>query len=340
VTNDRNEPDDAFEQMARNAGAALRRPPPSGGADRVRSARRRHQVVRSSIVAGATALVVAGLVVLTRPSDQSIAPTESPDASTAAPSTTSSTTTQSTTTTVATPPPLRLTYTLSGIEGLSPVGDPQLTDDSGDTFVAAWTTVGGPTDGYIVLRDAPTPQASAPEGDVTSVSIEVPDGQAYLVTDNGFETLPSATRVMWWRADGRLWIVSNFGLTADRLTELTLAIQPGSGLPYVLPDPAMTFVGFNTSESYQSLRQDWTLAGSPLTMAVTTGGLAQQLADGTPESVMERTIAGKPGYALALPSGQVNLIWPTDNPDQWGSLIVSTTLVDRIDEIAAAITTA
>lgn len=45
-------------------------------------------------------------------------------------------------------------------------------------------------------------------------------------------TLTSATYVMWWCADGRLWIVSNYGLTPERLKELTLAVQPGSGLPY------------------------------------------------------------------------------------------------------------
>jgi hypothetical protein len=337
MTNDHDPRDDQFEQMARNAGAALRRPAPSDGVARVRSARRRQQVVRSSIAAGATAIVVVvGLIVLTRPSDQAIAPTESPDATNSATTTTPAPTTSTTTTVVAGPQPLTLTYTLSGLDSLSSVGDPVLTDAGGDALIAAWAAGATPTDGYIVLYDAPAPQATSPEGDVTAVSIDVPDGHAYLVTDNGFETLPSATRVMWWRADGRLWIVSNFGITKERLEELTLAIQPGSGLPFVLPDPAMTFVGFNTS--YKLIEQNWTLDGSLLRLAVTTGGLAQQLADQAPASIAERTIAGKPGYAVTRSNGQINLIWPTDNSDQWASLIMSPPLVDRLDEIVAAIT--
>jgi hypothetical protein len=100
----------------------------------------------------------------------------------------------------------------------------------------------------------------------------------------------------------------------------------------------MTFVGFTTPELYESISQVWTLDGSTLTLAVTTGGLAQQLADMNPSSVVERTIAGKPGYALTQPNGQIYLIWPTDNADHWVSLLISPPLAGRVDEIAAAIT--
>lgn len=343
MTNDADRPDEVFEQMARKAGAALRRRAPSNGIERLRSARRRQQLVRSSIAVSASAIVVViGLVALTRPSDRSDAPSGSPEASTTATSdtTTSTTTEPSTTTTAPSPPPLSLTYRLSGIEGLAPVGDQQVTDVSGYTsLIAAWSTVAGVTDGYLVLYETQAPESTAPEGDMTSVSIDVPDGHAYLVTDNGFETVTSATRVMWWRGDGRLWVVSNFGLTPERLTELTLAIQPGSGLPYVLPDAAMTFVGFNTAESYESVSQDWMLDGSHLILAATTGGLAQQLSNESPVSIVERSIAGNAGYAVTLANSQVNLIWPTDNADRWGSLIIAAPLADRVDEIAAAITT-
>jgi hypothetical protein len=342
MTNTDDQPDDDFEQIARKAGAALRRAAPSDGIERLRSARRRQQMVRTSIAVGASALVVViGLVALRRPSDQSNAPSGSPDTSTTAGSTTTTTEPSTTTTTVSSPPPLKLTYTLSGIEGLAPVGDQTVTDASGYTsLIAAWSTDAGVTDGYLFLYETEAPKANEPEGDMTSVSIEVPDGHAFLVTDNGFESLTSASRIMWWRGDGRLWVVSNFGLTPERLTQLTLAIQPGSGLPYVLPDPAMTFVGFNTAKSYQSVGQDWTIDGVHLTLAATTGGLAQQLADQSPQSVEERTIVGKQGYVITRTNGQINLMWPTDNADRWASLTVSSALADRVDEIAAAIVTA
>ncbi len=229
---------------------------------------------------------------------------------------------------------------MSGVEGLAPSGGPERTDTGSDTsLVAVWSTTAGVTDGYLTLTDSSAPIATTPEGDVTSVSLDVPEGHAYLVTDNGFESLSSATRVMWWRDDGRLWVVSNFGLTPDRLKALTLAIQPGSGLPFILPDPGMTFIGFNTAEDgFESIAQDWILDGSHLMLAVTTGGLAQQLADVAPASIVERTIAGVQGYAITLTNGQVNLAWPTDNADRWGSLRISPALASRVDEILAAIT--
>lgn len=132
----------------------------------------------------------------------------------------------------------------------------------------------------------------------------------------------SATRVMWWRSDGRLWIVSNFGVPPDRLGALALELQPGSGVPFVLPDPAVTFVGFSSLATYESARQSWNLDGSTIELAETTGGLAQQL-DVPIVDVAERTIAGAACYELTLANGQLNMIWPTGDPDRWDSLIIS-----------------
>lgn len=344
---DAQQPDDAYEQLARTAGAALRRPAPADGVARLRSVRRRQRAVRTSIAAGASVIVVvAGLIVLNRPSEETIAPSDSPETSTTSPigtTTSSSTATSSTTTTTVLAAPT-LAYTLAGVDGLAASSDPVLTDAAGFTsLVSAWSAPNGIAGGYLVLYETrEATGATEPEGDVTSVPVDVPDGRGYLVTDNGSDgqpiALPSATRLMWWRDDGRLWIVSNFDVAPQRLMELTLKIQPGSGLPYVLPEAGTNFMGFNASESYESVRQDWALDGSNLTLAVTTGGLAQQVADVTAVSVVERTIVGASGYAITLPNGQVNVVWPTSNPDKWGSLIVSTTLVPRLDEIVAAIT--
>ena len=340
---DPEDPNDVFEQMARNAGAALRRPAPSDGIARLQSARRRQRLVRTSIGVGASALfIVIGLIVLNRPSEKTIAPSDSPEATTAV--TAGATTTPSTSTI---PAGAVLPFTLTGVDGLVAISSPgsaTLTNADGPTsLVIAWSVIAGITDGFIVLNETrPATGATQPEGDMTSVPIDVPDGHAYLVTDNGADgqpmTLPGATRVMWWRDDGRVWIVSNYNVAPLRLTQLTLAIQPGSGLPYVLPDAGTSLVGFNAPESYDSVTQEWSLDGSSLVLAVSTGGLAQQLADYTVGSVEDRTIAGASGYAITLPNGQVNLVWPTADPDRWGSLIVGPALVPRLDEIAAAIT--
>ncbi|MEP7203027.1 MAG: hypothetical protein ABI894_10480 [Ilumatobacteraceae bacterium] len=339
MTNDQHN-DDAFEQRARIAGAALRRPAPADGIARLQSIRRRQQIVRTSIAAGASAIIViVGLVVLNRPADRAIKPANSP-----VPSTTLVPSTSTAPTTTSVPASPTLPYTLMGIDGVRAIDDPVAVDAGGATWlVVAWSGPTGITDGVVVLNESrDVIGATEPEGEVTSVPIDVPDGRAYLVTDNGVDgqplASPSNTRLMWWRDDGRLWIASNFEVTPERLTRLTLAIQPGSGLPYVLPEAGTEFVGFSTSDSYESVRQGWSMGGSSLTLAVTTGGLAQQLADVTAVSVAERTIAGAAGYAFTLPNGQVNLAWPTAHPDQWGSLLISPPLVPRLDEIAAAIT--
>lgn len=52
--------DDAFDRLARSAGAELRRPAPADGMQRVRTARRRQQATRS-VVAGGAAVLVLGL---------------------------------------------------------------------------------------------------------------------------------------------------------------------------------------------------------------------------------------------------------------------------------------
>lgn len=337
MTDHPDQPDDAFEQMARRAGAALQRPATVDGVARLQSARRRQRIVRTSLAAGASAVViVVGLIVVTRPSDDSVTPSGSSPTTTSTPATTA---TAAPTTTASTPAPLALTYTLSGVEGLGPIDEPALTHVSSYTsMIAAWSTGSGVTEGYLVLTETFAPKWTAPEGNVTSVSIDVPEGHAFLVTDNGFESLTSATRIMWLHNDGRLWTVSNFGLTPQRLQALTLAMQPGSGLPYVLPDASMTFIGFNTAESYQSVRQDWTLDQHFLELGVLTGGLAQQLADAVPVSIVERTIAGGQGYEITMTNGQVELVWPTGDGDHWGSLQLNPALADRIDEITAAIT--
>lgn len=332
MTDHSDQPDDAFEQLARRAGATLRRPAPDDGVTRLQSARRRQRIVRTSLAAGASAIViVVGLIVLTRPSDDFVAPSGSSPTTTTTPATT--------TTTAPSQAPLALTYTLAGVEGLGPIGEPQLTHVSSYTsLVAAWSNVAGVTDGYLVLAESYLPAWTVPVDGVTSVPFDVPEGNAFLVTRNGFESLTSATQVMWLHSDGRLWTISNFGLTPERLKALTLAIQPGSGLPYVLPDPSMTFIGFNTAEAFQSVRQDWTVDQQFLEIGLETGGLAAQLVDEVPVSVVERTIAGTTGYEITQINGQVKITWPTGNADQWRHLGVNEHLVDRIDELLAAIT--
>jgi hypothetical protein len=193
---------------------------------------------------------------------------------------------------------------------------------------AVWATSKGITDGYMTLRDVKGGPATSPEGDVTATRIEAPSGEAWLVIDNVPDDPPptSATRIMWWRDDGRVWIVSNFGLSPENLTTLALQIEAGPNGSYTLPDASMTLVGSASLASHQSMTQAWTLDGHNLSLTVANGGLAQQVSDLPVHAIAERTIAGHPGYALTLSNGQVNLIWPTDHEGWWASISSKFTL--------------
>ena len=98
----------------------------------------------------------------------------------------------------------------------------------------------------------------------------------------------------------------------------------------------ITFIGTSSLASFESARQDWTLDGSTVGIAVNNGGLALQL-DVPTVSVVERTVSGAAGHEISMPNGQLDVIWPTDDPDRWASLDISTPLASRVDEIVSAI---
>lgn len=235
--------------------------------------------------------------------------------------------------------PVALTYMFQGVAGLVPRDEPQLVSSRYDETVSVWSTKTGITDAFVVLRDSSAPTSRSAEGDMSTAPLEVPSGEAWLVTDKDVGEPPpaSATRVMWWRPDGRLWVVSNVGISSVHLVELTLQIQAGSGVSFVLPDPGMTFVGTTRLARLRSVQQEWTLDGSNIGLAVTNGGLAAQIGSNPVEYITERIVDGMPGYVLTLANGQLNVIWPTDDPDRWGSLFISSLLVPRADEIVSAL---
>ncbi|HEY7627375.1 MAG TPA: hypothetical protein VH761_09920 [Ilumatobacteraceae bacterium] len=111
----------------------------------------------------------------------------------------------------------------------------------------------------------------------------------------------------------------------------------GDGTP-TIDDPAITAIGTRTSADYKSIRQTWTLNGQTLDLSATNGGLARQLNHlSAVSSIAEITIAGNGGYRVTLPNGQVNVIWPTDDPTCWASITSGPALASMVDQIAAAV---
>jgi len=236
-----------------------------------------------------------------------------------------------------------MAFTFGRLDGLTAVDEPHLADlPRYDETMTAWSSTEGITDTYLIVRNtAATGTIGSPEGDITMTPIAaVPSGEAWLAIDNGVsEPLPSSsTRIMWWRDDGRLWIASTYGLAPERLTSLVLAIEAGDDGALNLADPSMVRLGTTSLSTYKSLRQQWSLDGHGLELAVTNGGLVLQLGDLPVRSIVEHPIADRAGYKITLSNGQVNLTWPTDDPEWWASVITGPTLADRIDAVAAAVT--
>ncbi len=231
-------------------------------------------------------------------------------------------------------------YVLEGIEGLIAVDGPQTETYDYDQITTAWASTAGLIDGFLVLNDVPAPISDAPEGDNVASRVDSPTGRLWLVTDNvESPALPSASRMMWWRDDGRLWIVSNFGVGTERLKELTLKIQAGTDGRPELSDDAMVLIGTDTVRELKVTRQSWDLDGHAISLRVSTGGLASQLSDVFAQTMSNYTVDGEAGYQFVRPDGQVTVIWPTTGEGtQWAKLDVAPQHAARVDEIVNALT--
>jgi hypothetical protein len=233
-----------------------------------------------------------------------------------------------------------MSFTFSDLDGLMALDEPQLDDfPPHDSTLTAWSSMNGVTDSYLVVRDVPaTLPAGSAEGDITMKPMTAPSGQAWLAVDNGVSDPPpsSATHIMWWRDDGRLWIISSYGMAPDQMTDLTFAIEQHGGGALTLAEPSMIPMGTSSLETSESLRQQWSLDGQPLDLVLSNGGLVEQL-DLPVRSIVEHQIADRAGYKITLSNGQVNLAWPTDDPAWWGSVTSGPALAPRIDAVAAAI---
>jgi hypothetical protein len=231
-------------------------------------------------------------------------------------------------------------FTFSDLDGLVKLGEPQVDDfPRHDANLTAWSSIDGVDDAYLVVRDSPaTLPPGSPEGDITMTPITAPSGHAWLAVDNGVSDPPpsTATHVMWWRDDGRLWIISSYGMTSDQMTDLTFAIEQEDDGALTLAEPSMLPVGASSLETDEALRQHWSLDGQPLDLVLSNAGLVEQL-DLPVRSIVEHQIADRAGYKIMLSNGQVDLAWPTDDPAWWASVTSGPALAPRIDAVAAAI---
>jgi hypothetical protein len=181
--------DEAFEQLARAAGAELRRPAPPDGMQRLRAARRRQQVTRSVVAGGAAVLLVGmGTFVALRgtddPGDLATQPDPTVPTTPAEPSPTSPSVPEPTPTTTPEPTPTTIPTTVPGNAQVEEWLDGQRAD--GRTLV--YRAAGDGTSAFGLV-------AQPTDGDDAAGIIVLPDGSTVVIPDEVVTGMWSTMRV-------------------------------------------------------------------------------------------------------------------------------------------------
>jgi thiol-disulfide isomerase/thioredoxin len=122
------------------------------------------------------------------------------------------------------------------------------------------------------------------------------------------------------------------GMTDERAAGLQSEVQPGSGLPYVLPDPSMELLGSGFLDVGTSLSQGYTNDAGTVTIAVGDyRGQLRSIVDG----FRMTSIAGETGYRTDDATG-THVVWRAQN-GQWATLEIPPTMTDRADALVSAV---
>ncbi|MFM2077345.1 MAG: hypothetical protein RJA49_1235 [Actinomycetota bacterium] len=124
------------------------------------------------------------------------------------------------------------------------------------------------------------------------------------------------------------------GMTDARAQQLIAEVVPGSGLPYVLPDDTMQFLGSGFADIGNLRTQDWASSDGRASIAVGDYRGQLNLLTFGPFTVI--SIAGQQGYRVHKTSGSDSVVWQTPN-GQWATLSIGGDLAGREDEIIAAV---
>ena len=168
--------DDAFDRLARSAGAELRRPAPADGMQRLRTARRRQQVTRSVVAGGAAVLLVGmGTFVALRGTDDAGDLATQPDPTVPEPTVVPTTIPEPAPTTVPEPTPTTVPPTPTTVPTNDEVeGWLTLQRTEGRTLV--YRAAGDGTDAYGLV-------AQSPEADDSAGIVVLPTGETFAMPD-------------------------------------------------------------------------------------------------------------------------------------------------------------
>ena len=119
-------------------------------------------------------------------------------------------------------------------------------------------------------------------------------------------------------------------MTDERADALAEQVVPGSGLPYVLPDPSMQLLGNGFVGDGFRVDQTYTADNERVELSVGDyRGQLDLLATGLPFAAT--TVAGRTAYRFEV-DGVTWLVWQTP-AGTWGTMAISAGLADRADEI-------
>ncbi len=172
-----------------------------------------------------------------------------------------------------------------------------------------WALGGNPADGLLVLRSGPSSPALGP-ADTSLATYQMIGEQAVAV--------------------------ASYGLTPQQRADLAAQIQPGSGLPWVLPvgsDWVVLSMGVQADGPTQ-LQMYSNATGH---VAITVGPLIDQFFTlAAADSVEPVTVAGRAGWKATNADG-VYVVWPAADSGQWATMAIVPALADRVDGLIAAV---
>lgn len=180
----------------------------------------------------------------------------------------------------------------------------QLTDETS----VAWALGGNPVDGLFILRSGPGSPDMAP-ADTSLAGYQMIGDQAVAV--------------------------SSYGIDAQQQADLMAQVQPGSGLPWVLPVDGWTYLGMGTGNDGPTQQQTYSSGSGTVTIEI--GPLANQfLTLATVGDIQEVVVTGRNGWKATNDNG-IYVLWPAGDSGQWASLTISESLADRVDGLIAAV---
>ncbi|MBI5090103.1 MAG: hypothetical protein HZB15_14910, partial [Actinobacteria bacterium] len=290
-------------------------------------------------IAAASLLLVGGAVfALSRRDDEE--PAAPADTSVpAAPATTSvETTAPPTSVSVTTVPATTTPWFSLGAPGFTAGSIQQnASAPSGGQLVESWAVEQGESDGFVsvAIEQGLTPGV---EGDYTSEPVAVPEGTAYFLRPNGPDgPLDWGYELRWFHDDGSAWLFQSSGLTRERLIELATKAVPGSGLPMVIDDAALTVLSSGVIRG-DRVAQEYTGDGGTVTVWVEQEGAGiRELISAA--NIIPTTVAGTPGYAALMNDNSINVTWDTGT-GWWGHLTISPELSRGADGLIAEVAAA